>query len=372
MSQGFLNRLSVNRPDTAGFFGDELARVAQFYDGRPDLTPSPLRRLPLLAGWLGVGEVLIKDESSRFGLEAFKVVGVAYAVHRLLETGGASKGRTLVCASAGNHGRAVAHVARTEGLKARVYLSHATAPGPIEAIAAEGAEVVLVDGTYDDAVEEARRDGDRHGWVMLSDTAWAGYEQIPRWIMSGYTRIFEESQRQWRELAMTPDVLLVQAGVGSLAAAAVAWLVASGHTGVFSICCEPSSAAGLLASARAGRAVDVPEPLDTIMAGLRCARPSSLAVPILNDVCDAFVAIDDSDTRTAMRRLASEGVIAGPSGAAGVAALIALLRDESLREIREASRLGTRSVVYAINTEGATDRALYQTVIGKDAYHDSR
>lgn len=312
------------RPDFRGMFdGTEYADVARFYDGRE---PTPLHV---------VGNMLVKDESSRFGLNAFKVVGVEYAMAKL----GLAPGTAVTCASAGNFGRAVAHVGRRMGLPVRVYMSNATARGPREAIESEGAEVVLVDGTYDDAVRRMRDDGA----LVVSDTAWPGNEEIPRLIMLGYTRIMEEARRQW---PAAPSVVVVQAGVGGLAAAVVSWLCNQAPD-VFSICVEPASANPLMRSAEAGRAVNVTTPIHTIMAGLGCAEPSSIAVQPLIDGCHAFMTIDDDETRAAMRELAKHGIVAGPSGAAGAAALMG--HDTGLALV--------------INTEGATDRALYDSIV---------
>jgi diaminopropionate ammonia-lyase len=308
----------------------EYDAVARFFAGR-EMTP-----LHDIAA--GPRRVLVKDESSRFGLNAFKVAGVEFAMARLK----LATGSTIVCASAGNFGRAVAHVGRRLDLRVRVYMSSATALAPRQAIESEGAEVVLIDGSYDDAVRRARDDGA----LVVSDTAWPGNEEIPRDIMLGYTRIMDEACEQWPVL---PDIVLVQAGVGGLAAAVVSWLRDHfGDSGPFSICVEPASANPLMLSAQAGRAFDVTTPLNTIMAGLRCGEASSIAVQPLIDGCDAFTVIDDDATRDAMRVLATHGITAGPSGAAGLAAL------------RDVDRDG---VAFVINTEGATDRPLYDSIV---------
>jgi diaminopropionate ammonia-lyase len=306
--------------DYGGMFDRrDYESVARFFAGRD--------RTPLRDVVIGSRRALVKDESSRFGLNAFKITGVEYAMAKRNLAAGSS----IVCASAGNFGRAVAHVGRRLGLRVRVYMSRATADGPRRAIEGEGAEVVLVDGTYDDAVRRARDDSA----LVVSDTAWPGNEEIPRDIMLGYTRIMDEAREQW---PATPDVVIVQAGVGGLAAAVVSWLSDRfGDARPFSICVEPASANPLMQSARAGRRVDVTTPMTTIMAGLRCAVASSIALPPLLEGCDAFATIEDDDARDAMRTLAEHGIVAGPSGAAGLAAL------------PQVDRPGT---VLVINTEG--------------------
>jgi diaminopropionate ammonia-lyase len=349
------------------FASEDLERVEKFFDARPDLRPTLLCRLPALAARLGVGELLVKDESNRFGTSAFKSVGVRYAVDRLLDGRRARPATVLVCATAGNHGRAVARVARDRGLEARVYLPHHTAAAVRSAIAAEGATVVVVDGTYEDAVRRAADEAEREGWTILSDTSWPGYEEIPRWIMAGYTHILEEASRDWGPAP--PDVVLVQGGVGGLVCAAVSWLTHRFGPGrPFFAACEPLHAACLLESARHGSPTRVEGALDTMMAGLRCAEVSPAAFPAILSLADAYVAIDDGYAAEAMRLLARPEpgdvpIVAGASGACGLGALVALTSDPALAEIADAARLDARSRVLVINTEGANDPELYGEVL---------
>jgi diaminopropionate ammonia-lyase len=353
----FVNPLAAREGCRGIFSQADYAAVAAFFASFPRFPPTPLHRLPGLARRLGLRGLAIKDESRRMGLNAFKGVGAAYAIDRLMAGRPEGDRPVLVCASAGNHGRAVAHAGAARGLDVIVYMSAATAAGPRQAIEGEGARVVLVDGTYDDAVRRASADAAASGALVVSDTAWPGYEAIPHDIMAGYTRIFDEARDVWDE---TPNLAIVQAGVGSLAAAAAAWW--SDRFGVERpcfVCCEPRSADPLLQSARAGRATTSTQPLDTIMSGLRCSQASSLAVPILLRAADVFVSIDDALTREAMRLLArpvdgDPPIVAGPSGAAGLGALLA---------IRDRERHRGASVLL-VNTEGATDRALYDEIVG--------
>jgi diaminopropionate ammonia-lyase len=228
-----------------------------------------LRHLPALASKIGVGCLLLKDESDRLGLDSLKALGVTYTVSRLLSERQIVEGSVLVCATEGNHGRAVARVARDHGLDARIYVSADTSHARTEALAQEGAEVVIVEGNYDDAVRTAADDARSNGWTIISDTSWAGYEEIPRRIMAGYTRLLEEASSQWSP-EPTPDLVLVQAGVGGLTCALVSWLCQRyGAHRPFTVVCEPTSAACLLKSARAGKRVSLRGPFETIMAGLR-------------------------------------------------------------------------------------------------------
>jgi diaminopropionate ammonia-lyase len=343
----------------------DLTRAAQFHRAQPNYHPTPLVSLPAYARELGIRELLVKDESSRMGLNAFKITGVAYAIDRLRERGALPAASILACATDGNHGRAVARVAREMKLNAKVYMHKGAVTARVQAIRDEGAEVVIVDGNYDDAVRTVARDAQEHGWLVISDTSWPGYEQIPRDIMAGYTILMAEAAAQWSAM---PDVVLIQAGVGGLAAAVLSWLLHEfGNKRPFVVCCEPDRAACVLESLRAGRLVELKGSLDTIMAGLSCGLVSSLAWPILKDALDACVAIRDAECAAAMRKLAhlSAGdppLAAGESGACGIAALAAILREDEFRAVREDLHLNSNSRVFVINTEGVTDPESYRAI----------
>jgi diaminopropionate ammonia-lyase len=382
MRDGFLG--PVHPHSSAALPDDEIARVQAFFAARPDLQPTPLRTLPDIASEIGLGEILLKDESSRFGLQAFKVVGVTYAIHRLFEMGRLRAGAVVACATAGNHGRAVAHVARRRGLRATVYVPAGTVKERIDAIASEGADVIVHDRGYDDAVATMARDARQHGWTIVSDTSYPGSDEddVPRLIMSGYTRIFDEAAAQWDA---PPDAMFVQAGVGGLLAAAASWASQgpgprtqapipepqAPHLQVVS--CEPSNAACVLAAARAGSPRVIAGPLDTVMAGLGCAEVSHAAWPIVAARVRAFVTASDEETFEAMRRLAMvrlkpdatrQSVVSGPSGACGLACLAAVMLDPDLMDVRAHLRLGPDSRVLTINTEGNTDPSVYNRVVG--------
>jgi diaminopropionate ammonia-lyase len=350
------------------FGADEYADLAGFYARHPELEATPLRQLPGRARALGVGMLHVKDESARFGLNAFKTLGVRYASDRLQREGRLRRGATLACASSGNHGRAVARAARGLGLAARVYMSSAATAAVRRNITSEGAEVIVVEGTYEDAVHAMARDAEANGWTIISDTSWPGYHEIPRLIMLGYTRIVDELRMQMDAPA---DVVFAQGGVGGLVCGVAAGLVQHfGEKRPRLVASEPFDAACLLASARAGHLVTLPNPPTTIMAGLRCAEPSPAAWPTIDALADAFVTIDDEAAMAAMRMLVSPigddpRIEAGPSGACGFAALVAVMRDEALRPVRDALGLGPASRVVVINTEGATDRELYDRVVGR-------
>ncbi|MFC5819383.1 pyridoxal-phosphate dependent enzyme [Nonomuraea harbinensis] len=310
----------------------------------PGYSPTPLTELPALAGDLGVGRVLVKDESSRLGLPAFKALGASWAIHRILER--REGPLTLVTATDGNHGRAVARMARLLGQRARVFTPGGVHPEAVAAIAAEGAEVTEVRGSYDEAVQRAASAAGEPGAVLVQDTAWAGYEETPGWIVEGYATLFAELDEQ---LGEAPGLVAVPAGVGSLAQAAVAhYRARPGGTAVMTV--EPETAACVLASLLERRPVRV-ETGDTIMAGLNCGTPSSLAWPYLRDGLDAAVAVGDADSTRAARELLALGVDAGPCGAASLAGVRAALDSGERR-----ASLGVRpgSTVVLLNTEGTT------------------
>ncbi len=374
MSQYLINPNARAERNYRGLFdAEEYHLVDDFFCARPEFEPTPLVHLRALASELGIGGILVKDESSRFGLNSFKILGVSYAVGQLLGEGRLAKDSVVVCASEGNHGRAVAHVAAENKLGARIYVASATSPTRIEAIEKEGAEVIVVDGNYDDAVKQAARDSELYGWQIISDTSWSGYEEIPRWIMAGYTQLMKEAETQWTP-DPPPDVVFVQAGVGGLTCAVVSWLCQRyGTKRPLVIVCEPVSAACLLESCRAGKPVTLTGPFNTIMAGLRCGEISALTWPVISKSADAFVSIDDEQCASAMRALADPTkddpvVVAGAAGACGLAALLALQEDESLLPMREASGLNAQSRALVINTEGASDPGLYAQVIGTAAW----
>lgn len=307
-----------------------------YHRSLPGYEPTPVHSLDATAAELGLGAVLVKDESNRLGLPAFKILGASWAVERALREH--PETHTLVAASAGNHGRAVARAAKWRGLHARVYLPARAVPARRDAIASEGAEVVVIDGDYEEAVALAGADGARDGTLEIADVGDSG---PARWVIDGYATLFEELAEQAPEL----DLLIVPVGVGSLAAAAVRF--GSGQ-GVTVIGAEPATAACLTASLEAGAPTTVPTP-GTTMAGLDCAEVSISAWPILRDGIHSTVTVTDAETHAAMRELATAGLRIGDSGAAPLAALRKL-----------APEPGTRVALVA--TEGATDPEGYRRV----------
>ncbi|MBK49079.1 MAG: diaminopropionate ammonia-lyase [Acidobacteria bacterium] len=365
MEAAWLNPRERCIPTDPVISSKELGLVEAFYGARPELKPTPLHRLRGIAEELSLGEVLIKDESSRFGLNAFKILGVLYAFHRIMESRVSNEAPIVVCASAGNHGRAVAWAAREFGFTARVYLPVGTAPARVDAIANEGADVVVTDVGYEGSIRRVVRDAEREGWLIISDTSWPGYDEVPRWIMAGYTWMMAEAQAQWSSV---PDVVIVQGGVGGLVCAGASWFAQHlGTSRPFFIAAEPTVAPCLLESARIGRPTVVTEH-DTMMACLKCAEISPIIWPVLADAVDAVVTIDDERAAWAMRRLAhpSAGdpeIVAGASGACGLGALQAIMSHDVFQSVRDRANLGPQSSVLVVNTEGATDPTLYRSIV---------
>jgi len=314
--------------------------AASFHAALPGYRPTPLRDLPGLAAELGLGAVALKDESERLGLPAFKVLGASWAIERALRE--QPDARTLVAASAGNHGRAVAHVAALRGLACRIFLPARSAAARRAAIAGEGAELVVVEGTYEDAVALAGAAGREPGAIEIADVGTSG---PAHWVIDGYQTLFAEAAEQGAF-----DVLVVPVGVGSLAAAAARF---GAHAGARVIGAEPVTAACLTASLRAGAPAVVPTP-GTTMAGLDCAEVSPAAWPVLRDGIHGTVTVSDGDVRGAVRELAAAGLAIGESGAAPLAALRALAAEGGL---------GPSSRVLLIATEGPTDPETYRAAL---------
>ncbi len=271
---------------------------------------------------------------------------------------------TLATATDGNHGRAVAHMARRLGFSARIFVPAHTAPARIEAIAGEGAHVEIVDGTYDDAVALAAAEASDR-CLVISDTSWPGYEEVPRWVMEGYSTIFWEIDDELaRRGERGPDLVAVQTGVGALAAAVVTHYRQADRVPPPAIVnVEPLRAACVLAAMEAGEIVTVPGPHDSIMAGLNCGRASILAWPIMAAGVDAFLAVHDERAREAMRLLGASGIVAGETGAAGLAGLLELLTGPERARNRAALEIDDNTRALVLITEGATDPEAYAEIV---------
>ena len=340
--------------------------VGAFHASMPGYHATRLVELPALAAELGVGTVLVKDESDRLGLPAFKILGASWAVNCALSrragfdtpatglpelrerVGNAAI--TLVTATDGNHGRAVARMAQLLGLAARVYVPAGTAGKTLKAIADEGAQVVQTDLRYDDVVRTAASSTmNRPADILIQDTAWPGYEEIPHWIVDGYSTMFGEIDAQSGD--RTPDLIAVPTGVGSLLQAALQhYRRTAGQPSPAVLAVEPVTAACVTASLAAGKPISVDTSRPTSMAGLNCGTVSTIAWPAIRDTLTAAVVVTDARAHAAMQRLHELGVPAGPSAAASLAGVRAVLGETSQR-----ADLAPKadSVVVLISTEGA-------------------
>lgn len=333
----------------------------------PGYASTPLVALPSLARELSIRSIRVKDESGRFGLGSFKALGGAYGVERVLAGRADPSGITVTCASDGNHGRAVAWGAGRFGCRAVVYLPAHVTEARAEAIRSLSATVVRVEGEYDEAVARAEEDAARHGWTVVSDTSYEGYDRIPRWVMQGYTVMVAEAMDQLGDAR--PTHVFVQGGVGGLAAAALGhWWEVAGTDRPRFVVVEPEEAACLYETVREGRPAPARGSLETVMAGLSCRRVSPLAWSILEPGAHAFITVRDTGVHPAMRALGSGAwgatVEAGESGVAGLLGLVEAARDPGARELLG---LNDTSEIIVFNTEGATDPGLYRRVLAGES-----
>lgn len=357
----------------------------------PGYAPTPLVSLTNLARELGVAQILYKDERGRFGLGSFKALGGAYAVANVLRhniekaTGQKNvtsgqllsgefkqiiQASTVTCATDGNHGRSVAWGAQLFGCQCVIYVHEYVSQGRRDAIAKYGADVREVKGNYDDAVRHAAATAAAEGWTVVSDTSYPGYRDIPLDVMHGYGLMAEEIVKEMSG-SEPPTHVLVQAGVGAMAAAVCAdfWLKWGAKRPVF-IVVEPTEADCVYRSLQAGKQMVVEGSLDTVMAGLACGEVSDLAWAILQGGVNACVAIDDAYALAAMRVLASPkgddpALVSGETGGVGLAALLAA-RDHA--EIKKVLGLDAHSRVLLLGSEGDTDPVIYREVVGRDAH----
>lgn len=312
--------------------------------------PTRLIELPEMAAEAGVGRVFAKDESTRLDLPAFKALGASWAIRRVLDEHPPGTRLTIVTATDGNHGRAVARFAGLFGQSAAIYVPRGVHPAAVAAIEGEGARVVPIDGSYDEAVAAAATASDAPGHVLVQDTAWDGYERVPGWIVDGYDTLLAEVDDQLRQAgAGAPGLVLVPTGVGSLLQAVLAhYRSRSDPAATAVVAVEPTAAACMPPSLAAGRPVTV-DTGTTCMAGLNCGTPSSLAWPYILRGLDAAVSVTDDESVGAAYDLADLGVAAGPCGAASLAALRSIVRGGHASHLR----LGPESTVVLLVTEGA-------------------
>jgi len=385
-------KAAKRRENISTFSVEEAAKARSFHSTFSIYEKTPLISLEKLAEKMGVKSVYLKDESYRFGLNAFKVLGAGYAIANEIgrrigkditelsaesilskETKEKIGDITFVTATDGNHGRGVAWTANQLGQKSVVYMPKGSAMERLENIRKEGAEADIMDMNYDEAVRLAQKMAEEKGWVVVQDTAWEGYEDIPRWIMQGYTTMGHEIMEQIPE---KPTHIFLQAGVGSMAGA---------MTGFFSnlyveekpmiVIVEPAKADCLYQTAKAddGELHIVTGDMDTIMAGLACGEPCTIGWDVLKGYADAFIRCPEYMAADGMRLLAAPvkgdtAVVAGESGAAAFGAMANILLDEELAEYKKMLKIDENSRILCISTEGDTDKENYQNVVWRGKY----
>lgn len=383
---------SASRRDLSYLSASQLQHVREFHKSFPMYEPTPLAHLPNTAKALGLGSIYVKDESYRFGLNAFKALGGSYAIGKYLAnrlgldiakttydtlvspTCKEKLGNiTFVTATDGNHGRGIAWTANQFRQKSVVYMPQGSAQERLDNIRAAGAEASITDTNYDDAVRLASKHADEYGWILVQDTAWENYEDIPTWIMQGYGTMGLEAYEQLPE---KPTHIFLQAGVGSMAGA-MAGLFASlyGEDRPIITIVEPNKADCIFRTAQAddGQLHFVTGNMDTIMAGLACGEPCSIAWDVLSVCADHFISCPDYVAAKGMRILGNpikgdDRVISGESGAACVGCVAEIMTNPALQFCRETLQLNESSRILFFSTEGDTDRENYQSIVWDGKY----
>lgn len=371
-----------------------VEKVRAFHKSFDEYSVTPLHRLDNLAKHIGVRNIFLKDESYRFGLNAFKVLGGSYAIGSYLanklgldisevsfdllkskEIKEKLGDITFVTATDGNHGRGVAWAANQLGQKSVVYMPKGSSKTRLENIRKEGSDASIIDGNYDEAVRFADEMAKKHGWVVIQDTAWKGYEDIPLWIMQGYGTLISEAIEQLKEIDIEkPTHVFVQAGVGSFAGSVQGYLAAKyGENRPITIVVEPNEASCLYNSAKLGKIEAVTGDMSTIMAGLACGEPNTISWEILRDYSDAYLSCPDYVSARGMRILASSlkgdpQIVSGESGAVGAGVVSLIMEREEYRDLREKLGLNEDSTILLISTEGDTDPQKYKEIVWDGDY----
>ncbi|MBL5905610.1 diaminopropionate ammonia-lyase [Serratia fonticola] len=372
--------------ETSPLFSKAQAQKArEFHKKIAGYQPTPLCALDDLAQLFGVRKILVKDESKRFGLNAFKMLGGAYAIAQLLcekyqidinafsfekfKTTATEK-MTFATTTDGNHGRGVAWAAQQLGQHAVVYMPKGSAQERVDHILNLGAECIVTDMNYDDTVRLTMKTAQERGWQVVQDTAWEGYTKIPTWIMQGYATLADEAAEQMRQMQVErPTHVLLQAGVGAMAAGVLGYLVdVFGADKLHSVIVEPELADCVYRSGVKGEIVNVGGDMATIMAGLACGEPNPLGWPLLRNCATQFISCQDSVAALGMRVLGNPlgndpRIISGESGAVGLGVLAAVHHSPQRAQLMQKLGLDSQSVVLLISSEGDTDVKHYREVV---------
>ncbi len=346
-----------------------------FHRSLPDYRPTPLHSMKSLAQMVGCENIYVKDESDRLNLPAFKILGASYATIKVLEQNFGLhysniedfkqqlkkyKDLRLVTATDGNHGRAVAHMANILELKSSIYVPKYTKRARIEAIQSEGAEVIIVDGNYDQAVNLA---ADQKA-VIIQDTGYPGYESIPKYIVEGYSTMFWEIEEQMQSQDLPyPDLIIAPIGVGSFISAVIQFYKSDTTFRkplIFGV--EPEKAPCAFEAIKNDKIITLNSPYESVMAGLSCGKISTISFPVLKVGVDALILVSDEEALRAMKVLSEQKIISGESGSASFAALNVLFSKHG-KELRRHFYINEKSNILIFSTEGATDPEMYQAVM---------
>lgn len=368
MMEAWLNRPSF-APLPSWMNDRAYAAVLRDYERITGYAPTPLAALDCLAKRLGLGGVYIKDESKRFGLNAFKALGTLNAVRQAAGSS-LSPMKKLVAATDGNFGRAVAWAAKREGLPAVIFMCAGAKPERAEEIRRMGmATVIFTDQNYDETIRIAWEYAQREDGLLVQDTELPGYHAIARSVAVGYGVMPAEALRQMEERGVAPTFVLMQAGVGSMAGGVTGYLTSAlgAKAPRFGVV-ETWEAPCLMESAKEGREVVISRMPQTSMSGLNCGEPNPETLPVLTSHASLFVRCKDEVTFQGMRQLAKPlgtdpPVISGECGAVTLGALIRLMKDDAFREARNALHLNKDAQVLLFSTEGDTDPGHYREII---------
>ncbi len=342
-----------------------------FHKSLVEYKETPLVSQGALAKKLGVAGIYTKDESKRFGLNAFKALGASFAISKILESPENKEIEAFVTATDGNHGKGVAWASEKVGKKAFVYMPKGSVRSRVDAVAAIGdTEVEVTELNYADAVKHAAKFAEDNGYILVQDTGFDGYEDIPNYITQGYTTMVRESLNQLKNAGINkPTHVFIQAGVGSVAGA-VAGYVASvfGEGRPIVTIVEPTDVGCIFESAKKGDIAVIDGMVETDMAGLNCGEPNIFTWPILRDYADFYAKCQDWVTWQGMRRYADPvdpdpRIVSGESGAVSLGLVENLLTDPDLIKYKEEMRLDGDSVILLFNTEGDTDPVNYEKII---------
>jgi diaminopropionate ammonia-lyase len=371
--------------------GNTLFEAKSYHESFEEYEQTPLVRLKKMAEFMGISEIYLKDESFRFGLNSFKVLGASYAIGKYLaqrlgkdiaetpysvlkseEVKKQLGDLTFVACTDGNHGRGVAWTARHLGYNAVIYMPKGSTQNRVNHILQQGAQVTVTDWNYDETVRFVAEQARKNGWEVIQDTAWEGYEDVPTWIMQGYSTMAQEVIVQLQ--GVRPTHIFLQAGVGAFAS-----VIASFFMTIFEknppkiVIVEPDKADCFYKSALAGKSTSVTGDLNTIMAGLACGEPNPVAYEILKYCTDVFVSTPDWMTARGMRILGNPlkddtRVISGESGAIPMGLLSAITCSDKYNDLKEELGLNENSRVLLFSTEGNTDTEVYRRIVWDGDY----